>query len=297
MRAFISFGELRLSSHTLFNGIGVALAVICAVLLLYFEWRRRKRADLLLKEPGKSFNYWFALLCFAGAYGGLALGTTYIGAVLTIDREGVAFVGGVLVFIPVFLLLAKIFPRNGSPTKQLEVVLPVLALQHVFNRIACLLNGCCFGTPFEHGITYPRFTVPSMMFRGQPLFPTQPVESAIMLLCFVVVLILHFRGKRTLPIVPLVFGATGFWLTFLIGGLVTGENTLLGLRAMHWHQIAFTLMFGIGVFFLVLVLREAKKQKEQEALAKKSRNKQRIQNATQKRKAQVKKKQNRQTSK
>jgi len=290
MRVFISLGELRLASHTLFNGIGVVLAIVCAALLLFFEWKRRNRVDLLQREPGKPFNYWLALLCFAGAYGGLALGTMYIGSVLTVDREGVAFVGGVLVFIPVFLFLAKLFPRNGSPTKQLEVVLPALALQHVFNRIACLLNGCCFGTPFAQGITYPRFTVPNMMFRGQPLFPTQPVESVIMLLCFVVILILHFRGKRTLPIFPLVFGATGFWLTFLMAGLVMGENSLLGLRAMHWHQIAFVLVFGVGVVFLVLILREAKERKEQEALAKKKQNKRHVLKRSQKRKMKAGKK-------
>ena len=248
--------------YNLINTIGIGLAIVCAALLIFFEWKRRKDADEPLKESEKPFNYWFFALCYAVAYAALVVGTGKIGGLISIDRGGNVFVGGVLTFIPVFLVLAMFFPQNGRPTEQLELVLPSLALNHCVSRIACLFNGCCFGVPFEPGLTYPDYSTASMMFDSQPLFPTQPVESTVMLLCFITILVLQAKGKRTLPVFPLVFSATGFLLTFVTGGLVDGDKTYFGLRAMQLHQIAYVLAFFVGIYLLLLVIREEKGKKE-----------------------------------
>jgi len=192
------------------------------------------------------------LLCGLVAAVAMFVGTSYVSTIFGVETNAKSFVGGVLVFIPVFLILAAFFPRNGRPTRQLEVIMPVLPLNLAVIRVGCLLRGCCFGIPFKHGLIYPEHSVASMLFDGQPLFPTQPLETAIMLTCCVLMLVLHFKGKRTLPIFPLVFGTTGLMLTFV---------TAWDAGTIRFYRIAFSLMFLIGIIFLVLVIWDNKKEK------------------------------------
>jgi len=247
-----AYDPINMQLYNLLNNIGVAAALVCGIVLGLFEWRRRKRVDAQLKPPGKPFNFWIALLCMLASAAVMFVGTSYVSTIFGVETNAKSFVGGVLVFIPTFLLLTRFFPRNGRPTRQLEVVMPALPLNLALIRVGCLLRGCCFGIPVEHGLTYPKFSVPSILFDGQPLFPTQPMETTIMLLCCILTLILHFKGKRTLPIFPLVFGVSGWVLTFV---------TAWDAGTIRFYRITFSLMLLIGIIFLFLVIRDSKKEK------------------------------------
>lgn len=264
-------GLFGMSAYTQINSFGIALAFICVIIMILVEWRRRKREGLPSSDlpRRKRPNPLFFFLCYLVAYVVLVPGAYVAGQLFNItvvlekvtlfSGGGVAFASGVLLFIPVFLLMAKIFPGNGTPARQLELVLPSLALNHVFNRLACLMGGCCFGVPCESfGVIYPDSAAASHTYgAGTRVFPNLLLESSIMLVCFVVMLILHYRGKRTLPIFPMVFGATGFVLGFFMNHDHEPLKPIFGFT----YPTPFThlLVFFVGVIFLVLVIREKKR--------------------------------------
>jgi len=268
------------TAYTMLNTLGAVVALLFTILSILFErWRRRKANPPtsllhdynpfyhLKKDMRRKPNSVFLLLCYVVAYLALMQGISLTGILFNFAKVGsrtlllgggVNYASGVLIFFGVFLLCAKLFPGNGKPTQQLEFVMPALALAHIFNRMACFLGGCCFGIPCPFGVHYPDSAPASAIYgAGERIFPNQPIESFIMLLCFVLLLVLRARGKRTLPIFPLVFGATGFLLGFVMDHSYEYLKPMFGFT----YPTPFThlLVFFVGVVFLLLVMREKKK--------------------------------------
>jgi len=266
------------------NTVGSVLALLYVIGMILLLWRKQAKAGeatvwptwnplhYFKKDERGKFNPVFFLLCYAAAYLLLmqslrwssVLFSTYVGpggGLRVSPAVQVAFASGVLVFIPVFLLLARFFPGNGRATRQLELIFPAFALHHVFNRLACLFGGCCFGVPVRmFGIAYPQGSRASITYGvGTRLFPNLLIEIGVMLLLFAALVWLNHRGKRTLPIFPLVFGATGFLLGFVTSH--THERLLEPMFGFT-QPTPFThlLVFFVGVAFLVLVMRERKRK-------------------------------------
>jgi len=263
-------------AYTTVNIFGISLSVLVAMAMILIDWKRRKRPETPAEWPRKwryRYNPLLYLLSYAAAYGVLSLGTslaarvtnvTVVAGRLTTFNGSVAFASGVLLFIPMFLLMARLFPGNGRPLMQLELVLPSLALNHVFNRIACLLGGCCYGVPCAFGIIYPDAAEASAHYgAGTRLFPNLPLESLSMLLCFALLLFLHYRGKRTLPIFPLVFGAAGLLLGFGMSPMHEPLRPFFGF--LYPTQLLHLLVFFIGILFLALFVRERRNAKRSAA--------------------------------
>lgn len=247
--------------YTVFNGLGMLAAFITMII---FTFKRNKRLYIdtkgqnLKKERRKSFLQ--AMLCFAVSYGALYLGTTLLGKIKFPSGQSttMVFVGGVLLFIPVFSFMAYHCPRNGDVLSQLENVLPVLALTHVFNRLACLSSGCCHGITFKLGIVFPPEAPSSELFgEGTRVFPTQPLESVMMLACFILILVMMKKGKRTLYVFPLFFGITGFINEFFIDVNCASKGRML-LTYFDVPQIAYLILIAVGVLFYFLVRRKEK---------------------------------------
>ncbi|MDR2687783.1 MAG: prolipoprotein diacylglyceryl transferase [Oscillospiraceae bacterium] len=268
------------AAYSLLNTLGSVAALLFAVITILLEWRRRREPPksllrnynifrYLKKDMRRKFNPVFYLLCYAAAYlvlmrgiylTGILFNFAKVGSRTLLLGRGVNYASGVLLFFAVFLPLAKLFPGNGKPTRQLEFVMPALALAHVFNRVACFLGGCCYGVPCPFGVVYPDSAAASTVYGpGTRIFPNQLLESFVMLLCFVLLLVLRARGKRTLPIFPLVFGATGFLLGFGMDHSYELLKPMFGFT----YPTPFThlLVFFVGVFFLVLVEREKRRAK------------------------------------
>jgi len=273
--------SLGSAAYALLNPLGAISALLFTIIWIFLEWRRRRKANppasllrdynpfhYLIKDMRNKFNPVFLLLCYVAAYLSLMQGIRVTGFLFNLTKVGsrtlllgggINYASGVLLFYAVFLLAAKLFPGNGKPTQQLEFVMPALALAHIFNRTACFLNGCCFGIPFKFGVIYPETASATIIYgEGERIFPNQPVESLIMLLCFVLLLVLRARGKRTLPIFPLVFGATGFLLGFGMDHSYELLKPMFGFT----YPTPFThlLVFFIGVAFLLLVKKEKKEK-------------------------------------
>jgi len=271
------------TAYSLLNTLGSVGALLFAVIAILLEWLRRRKEypppqsllrdynifRYLKKDMRRSrFNPVFFLACYVISYlvlmqgirlAGVLFNVAVVASKTRVFNSGVSYASGVVLFIPLFLLLARFSPGNGKPTEQLELVMPALALSHIFNRLGCFFGGCCFGIPSHFGVIYPD-TAPASIANGPGtrIFPNQPVESAVMLLCFVLLLVLRAKGKRTLPIFPLVFGATGFLLGFVMNHSHEPLKPMFGFT----YPTPFThlLVFFIGVLFLVLVAREKKRK-------------------------------------
>lgn len=236
-----------------YRGLNNLGALSFLLLALALAWREQRRLKPLAPEGSRPFNMWLYMLCVAPSYCFLLGGVYLLGYLMVHPGCMAVYVGGVLVFIPMMLGLALFFPHNGAPARQLELLMPGLALQQFFNRMACTMAaGCCYGIPCRFGIVFPDTAWPSIAFgRGTRVFPSQPLEAAVMLLCFAALLWLLLRGKRILPVFPLTFGLTGFVLEFL-----SGESKGYILLGMNLQQWGYALVLCIGVIFLFFPRKE-----------------------------------------
>lgn len=104
---------------------------------------------------------------------------------LAIWQGGLVFYGGLIggTSAGIFQVLRLRLPL----WRVADALAPGIALGHVFGRMGCLLNGCCYGCPTElpWGITYPHghITFPDSAARALSVHPA-PVYESLLNLCF-----------------------------------------------------------------------------------------------------------------
>ncbi len=83
--------------------------------------------------------------------------------------------------------------------KAADVLAPGVALGHVFGRMGCLLNGCCYGRPtlLPWGITYPHghVTFPTTAATAIAVHPAPIYESLLNLGFFLLLTVIHRRRR------------------------------------------------------------------------------------------------------
>lgn len=119
----------------------------------------------------------------------------------------------------------------------LDAAVPGIPLFHAFARVGCLLAGCCYGVPSEHGWYLPDSPTADHSLR---YFPIQLVESGANLLLFAVLLLIYRRGavpkgKMLWLYFPL-YAAMRFTLEFWRGDAVRG--VWAGLSFSQWISLA-----------------------------------------------------------
>ncbi len=243
------FGIIPLSLYMVFNVLGiVAGSITMLILTIHFAKERYPKLKSKNYKSQRTKYCLSTIIIFSISYLSTSFGANYVGTLKFrgMDMKSIAFVGGLLVFIPLFMFLAYNLPQNGDVLSQLERAMPSMAIMQVFTRIGCLASGCCFGVPFEHGLKFPP-TAPGIAKYGLDarLFPTQPMESIIMLICFIVMIIMIKQGKKTLHIFPIIFGIEGF-----INQVFTGDNRgNLYFTYIDVQQIAYIILLLIGIAF------------------------------------------------
>lgn len=252
------FGK-TLSLYVVFNAISVFVGLIVMVIVTvhYSKIVHPEKKGLATKAPRVKYII-STMISFLVSYMFLYLGTSLIGKIKFKDMnmEGVAFIGGVLLFIPVFILFAYHLPNNGDTLSQLERTFPSLAIMQCFNRLACTAGGCCFGVPFSLGLTYQRDTPAVLKYGLQTrLFPTAPFESFVMLIAFLVIIVMMKRKKDTLHLFPIFFGGVGLINQFLMGDL----RGIMVLKIFDVQQIGYMILIALGLFFYFYRQRERKK--------------------------------------
>ncbi len=112
---------------------------------------------------------------------------------------GLTMLGGVVLAVISSLIYLKI--QKLPVLKIADIVVPVFFLGEAITRIGCFLNGCCFGTPCEHGlfcVTFPPDSAAGSIFQNTPLHPAQLYSSFYALIVFVTLMLLdrkrHYDG-------------------------------------------------------------------------------------------------------
>ena len=94
----------------------------------------------------------------------------------------------VLLLFPIFLFLVSILIMS-NPIKQMDIVTLFLPFFLVFVKIACFLNGCCWGIPWEYGPYNYHYDHPGNQV------PVQAIESFFALVIFVFLLFYRKKAK------------------------------------------------------------------------------------------------------
>lgn len=159
-----------------------------------------------------------------------------------IRHGGLVFYGGL-----VGASLATIFyaRRHQVPLWKLaDALAPSIALGHVFGRIGCLMNGCCFGLPtsLPWAIHFPleHFT------QGAGVHPTQIYEAGANLALYAALAWLYRRkgfDGRVFASYLIAYGALRFLIEFIRGDY---EVWYLGGWATAGHLVSLVVI-GCGV--------------------------------------------------
>ncbi len=247
------FGQIR--SYTFFTNLGSVLGSLMVLLLLYYAYRNIRQAikvfllGLLLVLAGSFLGQFIRGLSYGNFEDMLDLLTLFA------SGHGIHFIGRVIVTIAFFpILYCKLFAKEKSSlNRDYDYICLFLAFQHMFNRLACLMNGCCYGKSYS-GFGAMQFTWiggegPAISY---PVYPTQLFEMTGMLVLFLLMLVLIKIGKH----VQLVFGLGFSFVIFISEYMmdVTGTILIFGLTVI---QIASLVLAVLSVFVWINTCRRA----------------------------------------
>jgi phosphatidylglycerol:prolipoprotein diacylglycerol transferase len=115
--------------------------------------------------------------------------------ILRIWQGGLVFYGGFLFSLITGLYLIRRY--RLAFWEIADISAPALALGMSIGRIGCFFNGCCYGKPWKWGLVFSPDSPAGTLFPNQPLFPTQLIASANLLVIFFILGVLRSRQNFT----------------------------------------------------------------------------------------------------
>lgn len=194
-----------------------------------------------------------ALLRYLSESANLSLGDWFRGLLPYVG--GAVFYGGLLGGLAAGALYLRI--RRLPFAAYADIAAPAIPLFHAFGRIGCFLGGCCYGIPWEGGITYTRALTPEA--NGVARFPVQLLESALLFALFFLLAALFRRGALRAKLLALylaVYAVLRFLLEFLRGDAIRG--VYFGLSTSQWISLAILLALGVAALARACARRRAR---------------------------------------
>ncbi len=194
-----------------------------------------------------------ALLRYLSESANLSLGDWFRGLLPYVG--GAVFYGGLLGGLAAGALYLRI--RRLPFAAYADIAAPAIPLFHAFGRIGCFLGGCCYGIPWEGGITYTRALSPEA--NGVARFPVQLLESALLFALFFLLAALFRRGAlrgKLLALYLAVYAVLRFLLEFLRGDAIRG--VYFGLSTSQWISLAILLALGVAALARACARRRAR---------------------------------------
>lgn len=163
--------------------------------------------------------------------------------------RGFVFYGSFLAAIPAMWWFFRKIKLH--PYKMLDVMAITTCLVHLSGRIGCFMAGCCYGKPTDSwiGIT---FSDPSSHAEPlhTPLFPTQLMEAAYILMVMITLLVLkgqrRFYGQLFLTYLML-YAIGRFAIEYLRGDLARGF--VVDGYLSHAQLIALGMLAGVALAY------------------------------------------------
>lgn len=166
--------------------------------------------------------------------------------IIMLQHGGMAWFGSALFGSITAVILIK--KNKLSLLKILDLFVPFVALGQAIGRIGCLLNGCCFGRPSEHGIYFKS--------ADQFLIPTQMYSSLLLLLIFVILRLLQERKHLTGIIFCaylFLYSIKRFFIEYLRND---SPRIFFGLTLFQVLSLA---MFSVSLFLFIRILGNRKR--------------------------------------
>lgn len=173
--------------------------------------------------------------------------------ILRIDHGGLVFYGGFICAMTSFIFFCR--SNKLDAVRVLDISGPALFLGHMFGRIGCFLNGCCFGSPTRcpWAVTFPADSIPALHYGSLALHPVQLYEAGSNFILFIVLYMLLPKLRR----------GQGFSLYLIAYGLLRlvdeffrGDNKIIMFDTFTISQvISIFLIIPLGVICFVYFTR------------------------------------------
>lgn len=171
--------------------------------------------------------------------------------IFRIDRGGLVFYGGF--FLAMLCMILYCRKVKLDTWRVLDICTPALALGHMFGRIGCFLNGCCFGKPTEciFGVIHPAGSMPAQIHGVVAIHPVQLYEAfANLLLALVMFPILRKTGRGVATsLYLLIYGIIRFVDEFFRGDHV--DSLAAGLTRAQMIGLLLVPTAAIMLFYFV----------------------------------------------
>ena len=225
-------------------------SVVGSIFLLYLYWKKsggwKKTAVVFLIS---------LLLLEVGNFGGKLVRVLSYGEGVRIwelitQEHGTHFIGRVIFTVLGFPWIYRLVYRNSKREwmEYLDLLCIFLAIQHIFNRMACLSYGCCMGKFYDGPFAFRYFGEGSGAGYSFSVYPTQLFEIACMVGLTVLLLILRHRKKRLLFVFCFGFSLSIFLSEFMMEN--QGAIRIFGLSVI---QYAALVLAGIaGIYFIAV---------------------------------------------
>jgi phosphatidylglycerol:prolipoprotein diacylglycerol transferase len=208
-------------------GVLMALAFLAAIAL--WNWLAPRTG----RPPGygSELGFWVMIAGVIGArvaevLGNLAFFLEHPLEIIRVDHGGLVFYGGFVAACLAVIIFARRHHEKLWALADFAIV--GVPLGHVFGRLGCFLQGCCYGVPahLPWAVCFPA----AHESHGTPLHPTQLYEAAYNLLVFGVLLAFLLRRRppagRVLALYLLLYPPFRFLNEFLRGD-----------ERLNWHGL------------------------------------------------------------
>ena len=232
------------------HSYGILAAAGFLSALLTWLWMGRHES----RPPGFATDLGFWLMA-SGIVGSriayvVANGSYYLESpleIVRIDQGGLIFYGGFLLACAALVIFAR---RHRVPVWHMaDFAIPALAIGHALGRMGCFLNGCCYGRPAGDafcGIAYPPICEPGKLFPGVPLYPVQLIESACLLVLWLVLVWAYPRRRKD--------GAVFALYLVLYPPIRFALEYLRGDERQSWLALDVAQVTSIGLFLAGILL-------------------------------------------
>jgi phosphatidylglycerol:prolipoprotein diacylglycerol transferase len=165
--------------------------------------------------------------------------------ILLLNQGGLIYYGGFIGAGVAIVLFAR--RRREKLLPLLDFIITSVPLGHVFGRIGCFLNGCCYGARYD-GLLSVRYPADNPFApAGFSVHPVQIYEAAANLLLYGLLLWAYRRRPRAGQVLAL-YLTTYPVIRFLMELLRGDERELWGLTVAQDVSVA---LFVIGVGFWI----------------------------------------------
>jgi len=224
------------------------------------------------KERGRSFNYCSDLMFWMMVAGVVGARMAYVIAdwrafmerpitILYVHRGGLIYYGGFIGAGIAVYFFSKF--RREKFMSVVDFVITAVPLGHVFGRIGCFLNGCCYGRMYDGilSVHFPKESLPwdGHLYAGKitadakcslAVHPVQLYESFFNLLVYIVLLVIYRKrpvdGKIT-ALYLMMYPVGRFLLEYLRGD--ERVRWLAGFSVAQIFSLCLVLL-GIVIWFL-----------------------------------------------